>query len=270
MRFRLPTSVLVCACALALAGSALRAADEAADPVVATLFDRPILLTELDPKDGSAATLEADALRAARAERLRARVWRAVLDDYGSRREVEPTEAEVTSHVENGRRIAARLAQQNEERRAAIAVELAAADLAPARRAQLEKQIAGLDVALAAEAARQAELQDPQRRAARDSVERRVARQWVRKWKLEQALFRDFGGRIAFQQAGWEPIDAYRALLQRYEADGKFALPDPAWRSAVYGYFDRDFTTLDAPHGRFYFEKPWWERSAEELRAAGF
>jgi len=123
---------------------------------------------------------------------------------------------------------------------------------------------------LAGEAVCRAELQDPERRAARDGVEQRVARQWVRKWKLEQALFRDFGGRIALRQAGWEPIDAYRALLQRYEADGKFALPDPAWRPAVYGYFDRDFTTLDASHGRFYFEKPWWERSAEELRAAGF
>ncbi|MCB1009487.1 MAG: hypothetical protein KDB94_11405 [Acidobacteria bacterium] len=262
---------LALASTLVPAGAVALAAEEPAAPVpVATLFDRPIFLSDLAPREESVETLDADALREARAERLRARVWRAVLDDYASRRDVEPTEAEITSHIENGRRIAARLTRANEERRASIAVELAAADLAAGRRAQLEKELAALDVALAGEAARQAELQDPERRAARESVERRIARQWVRKWKLEQALFRDFGGRIAFQQAGWEPIDAYRALLRRYEADGKFGFPDASWRPAVYAYFDRDFVTLDAEHGRFYFEKPWWERSAEELRSAGF
>jgi hypothetical protein len=35
---------------------------------------------------------------------------------------------------------------------------------------------------------------------------------------VSQALYREFGGRIIFPQAGWEPINAYRKLLEQYEA----------------------------------------------------
>ena len=69
-------------------------------------------------------------------------------------------------------------------------------------------------------------------------AERQVAAHWVRGWKINQALYREFGGRIIFlQQAGWEPIDAYRKLLDRYAAKKAFMVHDPALRDAVYGYF---------------------------------
>lgn len=256
-------------CALLLAASTLASA-EGEPTVVARLFGEAIVAADLDPPAGSAGTLDEEGLRTARALRLKSRVWFTVLDDYARGRSLDATEAEVISHVENGHRLATGLSGENERRRAAIAVDLAAPELDAGRRSALERELAALDVALAVDASRRAELEDPERRAARDRAARRVAREWVYKWKLDQALFRDFGGRIAFQQAGWEPVDAYRALFETYEAAGKLVLPDPAWRSAVFGYFDHDFVYLDEAHGRFYFEKPWWERSPEELRAAGF
>lgn len=264
---RLPTIAL--ACGLALLATAGPAAEQEA-PVVALLFGEPIVAADLDPPGASASALDAEALARARAEKLRVRVWHAVLEDYAGQREVDPTEAEIVSQIENTRRVTALLAAENEKRRAAIAVELATAELEASRRATLQQELGALDQVLAYDAERRAGLTDPERSAARDQVERRVAREWVRKWKLEKALFDDFGGRIAFQQAGWEPVDAYRALLQRYEANGAFTLPDPVWRPAIYGYFDHDFVYLDEAKGRFYFQKPWWERTAQELRAAGF
>lgn len=269
MRLRLRTFQLVVGCALLLAVSQAGAA-EGEPPVVARLFGEAIVASDLDPPPEDAATLDETGLRTARALRLKARVWFAVLDDYARGKSLEPTEAEVISHVENGRRLAALLSGENERRRAAVAVELTAPGLDAARRAPLEKELAALDVALAHDAARRTELEHPERRGARDRAERRVAREWVYKWKLDQALFRDFGGRIAFQQVGWEPVDAYRALFEKYETAGKLVLPDPVWRPAVFGYFDHDFVYLDEAHGRFYFEKPWWERTPEDLRAAGF
>ena len=101
-------------------------------------------------------------------------------------------------------------------------------------------------------------------------VERQVAEHWVRAWKLNQALYHEFGGRIIFQQAGWEPIDAYRKLLDQYAANKAFVVYDPALRTAVYSYFGHKFVYADETKARFYFEKPWWERTHAEMRAAGF
>jgi len=93
---------------------------------------------------------------------------------------------------------------------------------------------------------------------------------WVRQWKIHQALFHEFGGRIIFQQAGWEPIDAYRRLLERYEEGKGFVVHDPSLREAVYAYFNHDFVYADEKKAAFYFEKPYWERTPAEMQEAGF
>jgi len=120
------------------------------------------------------------------------------------------------------------------------------------------------------DAKRAQELRDPAQRKMQQDAERRVAEYWVRAWKLNQALYREFGGRIIFQQAGWEPIDAYRKLLDQYAAKKAFVVHDPALRAAVYSYFEHKFVYADEAKARFYFEKPYWERTPEEMKAAGF
>lgn len=269
MTRRIPTLALALAGALASATGPARAAG-AASAVVARVFGQEIVEADLVLAEGTAPALDAEGRARARREALRARIWLAVFDDYARQRQIEPTESEVISQIENQRRLSTLLHEENQRRRAEVAVELAAADLDAARRAALERELGALDLLLAHEAARKSELEDPERRTARDRAELRVAREWVRKWKFEQALYREFGGRIAFQQAGWEPVDAYRKTLERYEANGSFTLVDPAARQAVYGYFDHDFVYLEGAPADFYFERPWWERTPEEMRAAGF
>ena len=92
----------------------------------------------------------------------------------------------------------------------------------------------------------------------------------VSRWKLNQTLYREFGGRIIFQQFGWEPLDAYRKLLDSYRDAGKFKIVDARFDGAVYQYFDRRFVYADDAMAEFYFEKPWWERTDQELISAGF
>ena len=41
-------------------------------------------------------------------------------------------------------------------------------------------------------------------------------------------------------------------------------------QDAVYGYFKHRFVYADEQKAKFYFEKPYWERTQEEMRAAGF
>ena len=104
----------------------------------------------------------------------------------------------------------------------------------------------------------------------KDVAERAVATEWVRTWKMNQALYREFGGRVIFQQAGWEPIDAYRKVLESYEARRAFVVYDPSLREAVYSYFGSNHSYTEEAKAKFYFEKPYWERTAAELKAAGF
>jgi len=42
------------------------------------------------------------------------------------------------------------------------------------------------------------------------------------------------------------------------------------FKDAVYSYFQHNFYYADETKAQFYFEKPWWERTAAEMKAAGF
>ena len=48
---------------------------------------------------------------------------------------------------------------------------------------------------------------------------RAVARQFIQAFKVNQSLYAEYGGRVLFQQAGPEPIDAYRDFLRDEPAE---------------------------------------------------
>ena len=247
----------------------VHAAEKSADTPVAVVFGQPIHARDLAAAGGAKATDAASAERA-QGEALRARVWSAVFGEYARRRNIEPTEAEIDSQIEGQRRMTARLATEHVRQREALLAELKAPNVSDARRQAAQQHLDTLDRLAEFDARRARELRDPAQQKLQRESERRVATQWVRQWKLNQALFREFGGRIVFQQAGWEPIDAYRKLLLQAEASGQLVLSDPTWRSAVYRYFEHRFIYADEAKARFYFEKPYWERTPEQMKAAGF
>jgi len=206
----------------------------------------------------------------AQGERLRARVWKAVFEDYARRRNIAPTEAEIAAHIEGHARLKARSDAERIQQRAALAEELKLPTLTEQRRQAARQHLDTLDRLAEFDKKRAQEPRDPAHRKMQHQAERRVAEVWVRQWKLNQALYREFGGRIIFQQAGWEPIDAYRKLLEQCEANRTLVIHDPASRTAVYRYFEHRFVYADEKKARFYFEKPYWERTPEEMKAAGF
>ena len=261
-------SALVVAVGLACA-AAVHATEQAADTPVAVVFGQPIHIRDLAAAGGAKATDAAGAERA-QGDALRARVWAAVFGEFARRRNIEPTAAEIDSQIEGQRRMTARLAAERVQQREALVAELKSPNVSDARRQAAQQHLDTLDRLAEFDARRARELKDPAQQKLQRESERRVATQWVRQWKLDQALFREFGGRIVFQQAGWEPIDAYRKLLLQAEASGQLVLPDPASRSAVYRYFEHRFVYADEAKARFYFEKPYWERTPDEMKAAGF
>ena len=67
-----------------------------------------------------------------------------------------------------------------------------------------------------------------------------MARAIITQWKINRELHREYGGRIIFQQAGPEPLDAYRIFLQEQEALGHFKILDPSFAQEFWHYFVTD------------------------------
>jgi hypothetical protein len=264
LRALLPSALSLICCQPA------QAADSAPAKPVVVLFGENIYPKDLVAPAHSQPPADPAGMERAQGEQLRARVWKAVFEDYARRRQVAPSEAEITSQIEGTRRMKVRSDAERVQQRAALVEELKSPTLPEQRRLAAQQHLDTLDQLAVFEAKREQELRDPVRRQMQQQAERRVAEYWVRQWKLNQALYREFGGRIIFQQAGWEPIDAYRKLLEQCEASMTLVIHDPASRAAVYRYFEHRFVYADEKKARFYFEKPYWERTPEEMKAAGF
>jgi len=244
----------------------VQAADQAGDKPLAVVFGENLYAKDLAASGGAKPANE----QRVRGEALRARVWKAVFEDYARQRHIAPTEAEIASQIEGHRHMRVRFDAERVQQRAALIEELKSPGFTETRRKAAQQHLDTLNQLAEFDAKRAQELRDPAQQKMQQDAARRVAEYWVRAWKLNQALYREFGGRIIFQQAGWEPIDAYRKLLDRYAAKQAFVVHDPALRAAVYGYFEHKFVYADESKARFYFEKPWWERTPAEMKAAGF
>jgi hypothetical protein len=246
------------------------AANETWGKPVAVLFGKNVYAKDLAAPAVAGQAVEPANAERAKGEMLRARVWKAVFDDYARRRNLAPTEAEIAAQIEGLQRMEVRFSAERAQQRAALMAELKSAGLSETRRQAAQQYLDTLNKSAEFDAKRALALRDPAQRKMRQETARLVAEHWIGQWKLNQALYHEFGGRIIFQQAGWEPIDAYRKLLDQAEANKSFVVHDPAMRAAVYSYFQHKFVYADETKARFYFEKPYWERTPEEMKAAGF
>ena len=79
-------------------------------------------------------------------------------------------------------------------------------------------------------------------------------------WKTERALQRIYGGRVIFQQAGPEALDARRRLFEEAERNGEIKFYDPGVRHLFYYYSNMTHTKMDEK----VLEQPWWTRQSKD------
>jgi hypothetical protein len=242
---------------------------------VAEVLGKAVYRDELTPPDSAEQkkkldnTAYASWLASAQETRLRSMVWSSVLSDYAAKRKIEPTEQEIASQVSSQQKFMKEDRVRRENDRQGLIKELASPGITEARRQQAQKYLDTLNSLHGFDERVEKEYGNPKGAKIWQEAQLKVSAVWVKRWKVNQSLFREFGGRIIFQQAGWEPIDAYRKLLEQYETRKAFVVHDPALHEAVYSYFKLKFTYADEQKARFYFEKPYWERTPEEIKAAG-
>lgn len=91
-------------------------------------------------------------------------------------------------------------------------------------------------------------------------MQRQMGKNWVLRWQINKALYKKYGGRVIFQQAGPEPLDAYRDFLKEQKKKGAFKILNKKDEVDFWRYY-----TNDAMH-RFYSKEegeksintPWW------------
>ena len=86
----------------------------------------------------------------------------------------------------------------------------------------------------------------------------------LQSWKVNQALFRQYGGRVIAQQFGPEPVDAYRDFLKDHERRGSFRILYERLQRSFWSYFVTDsiHTFMRPEEAGRAFDKPWWEPTA--------
>jgi hypothetical protein len=206
----------------------------------------------------------------AREEALRSTVWTALFSNYPGATHVDATPAEINLFIVYARNLRMERRARRQMEYSKLTEELKNPALTEARRKTIEKYLEGSTAWLDRFDQLERERVDPKRAKIRAGLDERAAEVAVEKWKLNQLIFREFGGRIAFGRDGWEPYDAFRKLAEREEKNKNVQFQDPLMREAFFATFSHDFHYADEKQAQFYFEKPYWERTIEEMRNAGF
>jgi hypothetical protein len=206
---------------------------------------RGVLILPKDLQPPEYATRDAATRQQAEAGLLSSRIWRAVKEEFCRERDCIPTDREladfrnatVRMNQESIREMESNLRQAEEQ--------LAEEPAGSSKRSRLE-QTRDL-YARTLESLRTTPV----------ATDRRIEEGFVGNWKFFRELHRAYGGRVIFQQAGPEPLDAMRRVLEQHEKLGIFAIFDPALRTRFWAYY----TTMghnNMPDGPAFLEKPWW------------
>jgi hypothetical protein len=70
-------------------------------------------------------------------------------------------------------------------------------------------------------------------------------------------LYEKYGGTVIFQQSNpFEPVGAYRKLIEDAEKDDSFEVLDPRLPPLMWSYFKREDHPFQLPKERIDFSKP--------------
>lgn len=186
-----------------------------------------------------------------------------------------PSEAEVNSYAAFMEKAKKNRARQNKEVLETIEHLLKTYQYAEVHRKRLEETLAVFR--RSAEQSKQIEEgdrlrdEDMRKRFGEDAVKQLYVRlkqsrhrqnqQWVARWKMNKALYEKYGGRVIFQQAGIEPVDAYRAQLKDIREKGGLQILKPAYKDVFLDferYLDMGHNYLN-DNGDKYFDRPYWQ-----------
>ncbi len=213
-----------------------------------------------DPKVPVAGKVLGTVVHTQDAEELRYVVLRKLTDRYADDKGIAVTQAEKQAYVRHVQEALDEDRKRQVARRDELARKLAAGGLSEAERKTVTSELDSVNNFLAAlgESGSGA-AQDPEETQAREQV----ASSFIRQWKINRALYQQYGGRIIFQQGGPEPLDAYRTFLEEQQARGDFEILNKDLEAAFWRYYRTDsIHSFYRPGGKEEaqaFAVPFWQ-----------
>lgn len=271
-----PRRALKATCLALFAACLTNAIGTAAEPsasdtrAIARVFDRTITLDEIEPAASTQSMVKKREsepefekwLRDIRMLALKRLIWEEVIRQLLKGFELEPTQAEVDSFSSAFISMQDNRLDELEAERAEVRDTLSRDDLSADRRARLEERLAAIDEEISSEQAdRVRSAAVPGNEEAQRQAVDSVARMTVRNWKVNKALYEKYGGRVIFQQAGNDPIDAYRTLIEELDENRVVEILDPSFPdpfARLRAYFGLRHHYMSKEEADQYFDQPWW------------
>jgi hypothetical protein len=253
---------------------------------VGTVFGTPIYADELEPGPsepeprGLAPEQREQWRQYVRKSRLTTAVWRPLVERYCQSHPCEPSTDEIDRFIQALERSKHDRAQDLATRRESLVRQVQDPGLDEDRKRQLIQHLYTVESLLRQEDADERVMarMSPEVRAALEAEqparEREIAAAMISSWKFNKALYGQHGGAVIFQQAGIEPLGAYRTFLEEHEKNGSFTITDPQLRAEFWEYFISDKHNVIPVDEKFQqetglkhpFEQPWWLLPPKDTR----
>jgi len=221
---------------------ALASAGAPAAEVVATVLSQVITREEIAVTEGEQA----------RDIKLYDLVWRRVSRHYIDVQGLAATSVEIAEALEYHREFAARDRVQRARKLVELNERLAADELKLDERARLE-EFRKVLTRLAQHDAEQDRLPPPD-----PAGQGQVLIPWIEQWKMNKALYEQYGGVVALTRFGLDPHGARAALLADYERRDLVRFSDAAQRERVFAWLNRRPSMVTRPEEVDF--TPYWKR----------
>ncbi len=197
-------------------------------------------------------------ITAAEKDKLNGIIFGTLLQQFAAEENIEPSEEELDAFVIRSEEMEKQSQTEWEEDRERLIEQLKNSTLSDQARESKASRLKTIESIL--KSTREIEERTKGMEAQMHAVKRRMAHQFVSSWKVNKALYEKYGGRVIFQQAGPEPVDAYRDFLKQQENNGAFQIIDKQYEAAFWNYFTNDSMHIfyDKEDGAKFMNTPWW------------
>lgn len=187
-----------------------------------------------------------------RARKLLALIWEHVAPHYISKNELGATLPEIEELAAYDREFDAKDRAQRARKLEELNQRLRGDELEPAERGRLEDFRSTLERLARRDAERD---QDPPADAAQQAPS---YTSWIEMWKMNKALYEEYGGVVALTQFGPDPQGARAALLRDYERQGLLQIENAVLREEVQAVLNTPPSIVVAPENVDF--TPYWKR----------
>jgi len=191
-------------------------------------------------------------------DKLNGLIFSGLLENFAKENKIEPTAAELDTFTLKLEEKIKQSQIKREQDREKLVTELQSSSLSDRERTQKESELQTIERILKSNREMKEESKEMEEQMRLHK--RQIAQRFVRTWKINQALFAKYGGRVIFQQGGPEPLDAYRDFLREQERKGAFQILDKQYEPAFWRYFTNEamHTFYSKEDGARNITTPWW------------